>query len=493
MRIYFIVCLLMFCYQAISAQIYNLSLDESIEIAKKQSYEIQRLLEDNLIAENELKAATALLKTNVNMIVTLPQYTETVREWEDSDGISFFSVRTLRGTGNLNINQPLPTDGTISITTGISAINDYNTDKRASTLNTRLGLSQPLNSFWGYNAIRAELKRAKLNYERSNKALKRAELDIVYSVSSSYYRLLLLQKGTEISMMNLERQTEAYDISKNKYAAGLIREVENLQMEVDLAEAQNSYDVTMLDFKSSTNSFKKLIGLELDAVVTLKSETDNYKTVDVDPNKAVEMAMRNRLEIRDREIRIELQKLQISRQVSQGMPQASLEASWERIGVSNLNVSESYSNSISNSWGDLKVRPSNYMVGMTLRIPIIDWGRNKRLVKAAESRLRQYHLDKEDEERGIEVEVRNMVDNIQTTLTRLRLLEKNVNVAEKSYGITLQRYTDGDIDSQALALERTRLNSAQRNHLDAFVSYRLLLSDLMRKTFYDFENDIPIE
>ena len=490
---FFTVCLLLFCYQAISAQSYNLSLEESIEIAKKQSYEIQRLLEDNIIAENELKAATALLKTNVYMNFTLPQYTETVREWEDSEGISFFSVKTLRGTGNLDIRQPLPTDGTITVTTGLSAVNDYNTDKRASTFNTRLGLSQPLNSFWGYNAIRAELKRAKLNYERSNKALKRAELDIVYYVSSSYYRLLLLQKGAEISMMNLERQTEAYEISKNKYDAGLIREVENLQMEVDLAEAQNSYDITMLDFKSSTNSFKRLIGLELDATVTLRGETENYKTVVIDANKAVDMAMVNRLEIRDREIQIELQKLQISRQVSQGMPQASLEASWERIGVSNLVLGESYSNSLSETWGDLKVRPSNYMVGLTLRIPIIDWGRNKRLVRAAESRLKQYHLDIDDEKRGIEVEVRNLVDNIQTTLKRLLLLEKNVNVAEKSYGITLQRFTDGDIDSQALALERTRLNSAQRNHLDAYVSYRLLLSDLMPKTFFDFENDKQIE
>ena len=489
----FTVCLLALCYQVTNAQNYHLSLDESIEIAKEQSYEIQRLLQDNIIAENELKAATALLKTNVYMSFTLPQYTETVREWEDSEGISFFSVKTLRGTGNLDIVQPLPTDGTISLRTSLSSINDYNTDKRASTFNTRIGFSQPLNSFWGYNSIRAELKRAQLNYERSNKALKRAELNMIYDVSSSFYRLLQLQKGAEISMMNLERQTEAYEISQNKYQAGLIREVENLQMEVDLAEAQNSYDVTMLDFKSSTNLFIRLIGLELDAKVTLKSETDNYVVVDVDPNKAVEMAMRNRLEIRDREIQIELQKLQISRQVSQGMPQASLEASWERIGVSNLNISETFSNSISGSWDDMKVRPSNYMAGLTLRVPIIDWGRNKRLVRAAEARLKQYYLDKEDEERGIEVEVRNLVNNIQTTLTRLRLLERNVSVAEKSYGITLQRYTDGDIDSQALALERSRLNLAQRNHLDAFVSYRLLLSDLMRKSFYDFENDRPIE
>ena len=492
-QIFFTVCLLMICITATKAQIYHLSLEESIEIAKKQSYEIQNLLQEKEIAENDLKAATASLRTNVIMQLTLPQYTETVREWEDSEGISFFPIKTLRNQGNLNISQPLPTDGTIAISTGLSVINDYNTEKRASTFNTRINLRQPLNSFWGYNEIRSELKRASLNFERANKSLKRAELNIIYEVSSSYYRLLLQQKRMEISLMNLERLTEAYEISKNKFAAGLIREVENLQNEVDLADAQNTYDMYTLDMKSSTNSFKRLIGIELDAIVTLKSEMDKYNVVDVDPDKAVEMAIANRLEIRDREIQIELQKLQISRQKSQGLPRAYLDATWERTGISNLVSSESFSNSLSSSWDDLKMRPSNYQIGLTLSIPIIDWGRNKRMVRSAEARQKQYILGKEDEERGIEVEVRNLTANVLTTLTRLRSLEKNVAVAEKSYGITLQRYTDGDIDSQALSLERTRLNTAQQNHLDAFVNYRLLLADLMRRTFYDFENDVPIE
>jgi outer membrane protein TolC len=492
-KIIFAVCLSMTCHAALKAQTYHLSLEESIEIAKSKSFDIQNLLQEKIIAENELKAATALLRTNVSMYFTLPQYTETVREWEDSEGISFFSVKTLRGTGTLDLSQPLPTDGRISISTGLSSVNDYYGDKRAATFNTRIGLSQPLNSLWGYNSIRADLKRARLNYERTNKALKRAELNLTYDVSNSFYGMLLLQKGAEIAQMNLERQTEAYDISKNKYQAGLIREVESLQMEVDLAEAQNSYDMTTLNLNSATNSFKRMIGLELNAAVTLKSEMTHYTVVSVDPNKAVEMAIMNRLEIRDREIQIELQQLQISRQKSQGQPQASLVASWERIGVSNLRLNETFPNSVSGSWDDLLNRPSNYQIGLTLRIPIIDWGRNRSLVRAAEARQRQNYLGKEDDERGIEVEVRNLVANLQNTLNRLQLLEKNVSVAERSYAITLKRYTDGDIDSQALALERTRLNSAQRIHLDAFVAYQLLLSDLTRKTFYDFMNDSPIE
>ena len=492
-KIIFAVCFLIIGYTAAHAQTYHLSLEESIEIAKSKSFDIQNLLQEKIIAENDLKAATALLRTNVSMNFILPQYTEDVQRWEDSEGISFFPIQKLQGEGNLNISQPLPTDGRISVSTGLLSINDYYGEKRAATFNTRIGLSQSLNSLWGYNSIKADLKRAQLNYERANKALKRAELDLVYDVSNSYYNMLQLQKGSEIAQMNLERTTEAYELSKSKYQAGLIREVESLQNEVDLVEAQNSYDKTTLNLNAVTNSFKRMIGLELNATVTLKTEMTNYTFVDVNPDKAVEMAIMNRLEIRDREIQIELQKLLISRQKSQGQPQASLEASWQKIGVSNLALSETFPNSLSGSWNDFGMRPPNYQVGLTLRIPIIDWGRNRSLVRSTEARQMQYYLGKEDEERGIEVEVRNLVANLQNTFNRLQRLEKNVSVAERSYAITLQRYTDGDIDSQALSLERTRLNSAQSMHLEAFVSYRLVLSDLMRKTFYDFQNDSPIE
>ena len=488
-----IACFLMVCLPAAKAQIYHLSLEESIEIAKEQSYEIQYLLQNKIIAEHELKAATALLRTNISMNMTLPQYTEDITQWQDSTGISFFPVRTLRGQSTLSIRQPLPTAGTISIISGLTSTNDYNFDRRSTNLNTRIGFSQPLNALWGYNSIRAQLQTARLNYERANKAYKREELNLIYNVSNSYYNLLSTQKGSEIALMNLERRTEAYKISKEKYEAGLIREVESLQAEVDLANAQNSYDVSTINLISLTNSFKRQIGLELDATVTLKGEMDNYSVIYIDPNKAVEMALLNRLEIREQEIQIELQKLQISRQKSDGQPQASLEASWVRTGISNIGITNAFSQSLSNSWDNLIERPSNYMVGFTVSIPIVDWGRNRQLVRAAEARQKQNFLGKEDVERGIEVEVRNLVANIQITLRRLQSLENNLSVAEKSYSITLQRLTDGDIVSQDMALELERFNTAQQNHLGAFIDYRLQLADLMRKTFYDFENDVPIE
>ena len=84
-------------------------------------------------------------------------------------------------------------------------------------------------------------------------------------------------------------------------------------------------------------------------------------------------------------------------------------------------------------------------------------------------------------QRSIEREVRNLVADLNSSLKRLQLLEKNVVVAEKSFEITRQRYSDGDIDSQALALERNRLNNAYNSHLRSYIIQLVL--ELMRKTF----------
>ena len=472
---------------------YYLTLEESIDISKHKSFSMLRLRQDLKIAEYNLKSASSRLKTHIDMEFSLPQYTKGTGEWTDSLGriSSYYSIERMNYSGLLTINQPLITDGNIYIANTLNGTNDMNRDERYARLNTRIGFRQPLDAFYGYNAIKSSLKRAQLAYEQSNKALKREELDLVYQVISSYYNLLSLQKSAEIALLDLERQTEAQEISKNKYAAGLIREVDALQMEVDLAEAQNNYDIALLNQVSATNSLKELLGLNLKDSIILKSTLD-YKVVMVDPEIAVNLALKNRSEVREQAIQIEQQKLSIKQQKAAGMIKSSIDAYWGKEGIGGpLNIS--HSEALNISYNDfLYHRPPIFGIGFTVRIPIFDWGENKALVRASESRLKQYTYLKEEIERDIETQVRNLVANVNSSLKRLQLLEKNVAVAEKSFEITRQRYSDGDIDSQSLALERNRLNNAYTSHLRAYINYQLTLADLMRRTYYDFQNDVGI-
>jgi len=490
-KIFLKILILTVCYPVSWAETYKLTLEQSIELAKQKSFNMQLLKQDLKIAEYNLHSVLSSLKTNIKMNITLPNYTATVKEKADSAGV-YYSVKGLTYSSGLNINQPLPSDGNIYIQSGLSTLRDYDGQARSGYVNTRFGITQPIDALYGYNSIKSSLKSARLAYEQSNKSLKREELNLVYDVSQAYYNLLSVQKMEEFAYSDLLRQTDAQEISKKKFEAGLIREVDALQMEVDLAEAQSNYDIALLNKKFASNAFKQELGINLDDSVVLDNNLQ-YQIVVIDPQNAVKLALENRLEIKEQDIQIELQKLSIKKQKVVGMIRGNINAYYEKVGVASSYDDFAVANAINNSYNNFLVRPSNFGFSFTISIPILDWGQNRALVKAAESRLTRYNIQKSQLEVSIKAEVLNLVDNINTNLKRLQLLEKNLVVAQKSFDITLQRYSDGDIDSQALALERNRLNTSFSSHLNAYIKYQLSLADLMRKTFYDFRNDQPVK
>ena len=472
-------------------EVHYLDLETSIEVAKNQSYTMKLLREQLSGAGYNLKAATSQFKTHIDLDMTMPQYTETIRQWEDSTGISFYPVRQNQLSSYLNINQPLPTDGYIYIRSGVQNFTDYFADDRNAQISSSIGLRQPIEALFGFNNIQLNFKQAKLNYDLTLKRLKRNELDLVYSVSQAYYALLSAREQMDIARMNLERQQEAAGIAQNKYSAGLIREVEALQMEVDLSAALNNYDNARVNYSSQQNLFKESLGIDLADSIALDSEL-NYQAVIIDVDKAIKLALENRLELKENEIQIELQEMNVKRQKAAGMISGDVILNYNFIGVDKSSRDIPIGTTFDNTFQNLVDRPGSFGVGLTARIPILDWGENKARVRSAQSSLKQNQIQMDGEKISIEREIRTLVAQLQNSLNGLIIMENSVGVAEKSFEISRKRYANGEIDSQAMALERERLNQTYLSRLSSYINYRLGLSDLMRKTFYDFENDREI-
>ncbi|MCD6346982.1 MAG: TolC family protein, partial [Bacteroidales bacterium] len=269
-----------------SQQIHSLDLETSIQVAKHQSNTMLMLMQQLDQAAYNLKATTSQYKTNVSMNFTLPQYTETIRQYEDSLGISFYPIRQNLLSSNLTINQPLPTDGFLYIQSGIQNYTDFYANDRSSQIVSRIGLQQPIEAFFGFNNYKLYMKQAKLNYDMALKRLKRQELDLVYIVSQAFYGVLSSQEAMNIARMNYERQKEAYTIAQNKFEAGLLREVEALQMEVDLAQASNQFENAKTSFAAQTRQFKETIGIELADSIVIENLME-YTPLLVNPDDAV--------------------------------------------------------------------------------------------------------------------------------------------------------------------------------------------------------------
>jgi hypothetical protein len=214
----------------------------------------------------------------------------------------------------------------------------------------------------------------------------------------------------------------------------------------------------------------------------------SYSIIEVDEEFAVRHGLENRMELMENKIEIELSEIELRRIRSEGIINGDISAYYDLIGTDQHPLPHAFGDAVGNTWQHIQDRPGNFGVALRIRIPLFDWGENKSLRKAAQAGLEVNRRRYDQEKVNIEREIRNTVKQLNSSLRRLQLLEKNVQLAEKSFNISRQRFSNGDIDSQSLALDRTRLNAAYQSHLNSYIDYKLLIADIMRKTFYDFEN-----
>ena len=475
------------------AETHFLNFGKCLEIAMEQSYKMKTLKENFLSAEFELKAATNSLRTNIKLDLTTPNYVETMQRFEDSLGVYYTPIKQANYSTNVRISQPLPTDGQLYISSGFNSTSDYFRDRNTLRLNTRVGFVQPLEAIYSYNRIQTELKRAKLSFEQSQKILKRAQLDLKYEVSQYFYNLVSSQEQEKISKQTLDYQQEVHNLAQNKFKAGVIAEVEALQMEIDLAEAENNYSIAQSNVQAHEDRLKQMLGINLKDKLKLDYNL-SYNKIFVDLEDAVKRGLQNRLEIRESEISKELAEISLKQTKVKGQITGNVSGYYDLIGVGENHIDIAYSNAIDGAIDDMSNRKGNRGISLNISIPIWDWGVNRARVNAARARIRKADYTIENEKVNVHRDIRNTVNDLKSALRRLELLEQNVEVAEKSFEISAQRFANGDIDSQDLALNRNRLNTAYTTRLTAFITYKLKLSDLTRKTFYDYENkEVVIE
>lgn len=477
----------------------TLTLDQAIAIALEKSYEMKSLRLSLIQAENNLKAAKGRFKTNADLAIEAPNWNETVSEIQVAEGLPVFNTTGYtRYQGTLDINQPLPTDGQITLRTQSyhRDVSTYRQDleqdvKRSEMYNSvSLRFRQPL---FTLNRLKLGFKTANLNYERTSYRYQRSELDIVYAVTQSFFALYQATRRHEISAENVRQQQELFDLASKKFAAGLIPEVEALQMEVDLAQSKDDLLSAQGSLQRSEDSFKQLIGISLDEMINVATDFSVEK-FSVDLARAIELALRNRSEIRESEIDLELARMAVKQADANSEIRGDIDAFYDITGVSDPD--KPYGSTWPDLWNssldDIKRRPHNRGVIFTLSVPLWDWGVNAAEVQSAQAAMHTSELTLGEQKVTIQRQVREVVLRLREAENRMEVLQRNQEVAQRAFDISLERFNNGDITSQELALDRNRLTQAKTSYLDSYVDYKLAVADLRRKTMWDFHSNTSL-
>lgn len=498
MRRYFFILFLILSIskfeQSLSQHIQTLTYDDAINIALKKSYAIKSYLENKIAMQQFFNYYRAQFKPRMDLSIFMPSLNENVIPVHRPDGLPIYnSFGSMQYGGSLQFTYILPTGGNLALSMlmyrdnlkTVLALQNYlqlKTSQAYSSLS--VSFNQPI---FTRNTLRENLNEARYRYEQALSQFTRGQMDIVYNVTRSFYRLYRATREVEINREKLKNSEEAYRIAKLKGETGRIPEGDVLIAEVAAAQNRANLSESIGNLEREKDDFKQLIGLNLDEEIQIITDL-KYDTFAIDLNKAIAEALKNRLEIYESELDIKLQKIELDRAQRVRELKGVISAYYDITGLSTLGEGTTKA-LFESSFDNFVDRPPNRGITFSLSYPIFDWGRGSAREQQEQAKLREAELTYENTKMTVIREVRELVRSVEEAKNRLKINEKNQEVAQRSYEISRMRFENGDITSQELGVEQERLATTQLNYLDAFITYQLALADLKRKTLWDFQND----
>jgi len=435
-----------------------LTLEKALNTAFEHS---PSLIQSKLSLEQRqlnLKAQDASLKSQFSLDVTPFRYTR--NNQYDNFNSKWYANETKMSSASFGITQPIKwTDGTISLYNDFSWQDASNRTSGGNNTsfnhNLSLRISQPL---FTYNRTKMQLKELEYALENAKISYALQQLSIEKNVTSQFYDVYQKQKDLNISRDEYNNQKQNYDIIKNKVEAGLLAKEELYQAEVNLANSESTVYSKEISFENAKDNFKLLLGMSLDEDIAILFD-NNIPTVDVNINDAVKYALDQRMEIRQKQITLEQDVFSIIRTKAESEFKGDLSV---RVGMDAL------AGKVKNMYD----KPTdNEEVGVTLTIPIFDWGAKKA----------------KEQKKEIVIDVRQICRNLPTLIRQIEIKKKSIENAERTYEINLEKYRNGNLTGMDLQQFQNQLTTAKQDYTSAIISYKIELLNLKIQTLWDFE------
>ncbi|MDR2928243.1 MAG: TolC family protein [Cytophagaceae bacterium] len=456
----------------------DLTLEQAIELAHKQSLYSFRAKNMYLASYWQFRSFKAERLPSLTLNATPISFSKTVQA--DFTSENFTDINRLLSSGTLNISQNfVPTGGVFEVTSSLQRIDNLssaNPDDKISYASNpiSIGFRQSLN---GYNEFRWQARTEPLRFEMAKKTYLQTLQTIATQTITNFFNTVDAEIEKQISETNYSNADTLYRIGRGRFEIGTVTQDELLDLELGLLNAEISMakaDIALREAKTSLNSF---LGLPEDVVINCIVPA-NIPPLKIKVDDALSQALENNPQVMD----YELSLLNAKERVAQTRANTGLDASI-RASLGLNRQDRTFQGVYQPPFADDQV------VGVSLSVPIMDWGYRKGQIQMAKSNqeVTEYQI------------AQNRIDfeqNVINEVLKFNLQEKQVAIASKAdtiaqmgFDVTKQRFMIDKVDVIRLNSARTSLDSARRNYYNALRSYWASFYAIRQLTLYDFLND----
>lgn len=459
----------------------RLGLQRAIEIASDSSLASFRFRNLYMAGFWEYRSFRANRLPSLNLNLTPARYySDITSRYDYENNIDVYRAQqSYYASAGLDIRQNLDwLGGTFFIESDLSFMRNFgaSTFSQYSSVPVKIGYRQDL---LGYNAFKWEKRIEPLKYEKVKKELIYNMETVSESAVSYFFDLALAQTEYRLARENLVSADTLYTLGERRFRIAAISQAELLTLKLDLVNARNSLENSRIALKRANASLAAFLGMDRDTrlEVELPSLTALRR---VDATEALMHARDNSPSILEQRQAVLEARQTVDRTRKENRFSASLNAS---VGFNQVG------DNLRGAYRDLMRQD---LVSLSVSIPLIDWGVRKGKLNMALSNLDVAEIAERQQLQTLDEEVTVTVDDYNIQLDLIKSAEEAMDLAERAYAQTQQRFMIGKTDLSSMTLASSRRQEASKNYISALKNYWLNYYKLRRLTLFDFETGLAL-
>ncbi|MDD3050215.1 MAG: TolC family protein [Candidatus Cloacimonetes bacterium] len=414
---------------SVSIQLSSLTIEESIEMARKNNKDLQQAEQDveilnyeynnvrgYLLPQISLSAGYSLTKTHLpdSSVPEMKKLSDLIYT-DDEFGVD------PTGNDTLFINNDMLASGYMDNVLGgmIPA-----KTKEEGAINGQIKLEQVIFMAELTNGLKVAKKVKTL--QQKQYFLK--EQEIVLQTKEQFYQLLLLKKVVEIQKDALNLATSYLELTNNLFSEGLASEYDVLRaglevekLKPEIIQAENNYSLLL-------QSFKNFIGWNNSEELVVEGEIKEPELASIDLENSVKTGLQDRIEMDLSNIGVEIKNVVYKTEKNSYLPKVGLTAS-----LSTFTAADEYGIQ-HNDFG------TQYSVGIGLQMPLFTGLSNSSKTAVARHELKKTKIAHVQLSEMLELDIRNSYFDLQKKIEILRVQKDNVALAERALEIAQARY-----------------------------------------------------
>ena len=347
---------------------------------------------------------------------------------------------------------------------GQKIVDAFDTDTRNLFVGSVV-VAQPV--FMGGSII-AMNKMADINEQLAANSLDARRQATIYKLDQAYWQVVSLYHKQQLAQSYLDLvkklDTDVYKMIEE----GVATKSDGLSVDVKVNEAEMTLTKVNDGLVLSRMLLNQLCGLPLDEQVTLVDEqAEEIAVVELTPALDVEKAVENRPELKMLQNTVDLSKQTTNILKAGNLPQVVLTGGY---AASNPNLLNGFERKFRGFWN----------VGVTMRVPLWNWGDVMYKVRASKGATSIANLELAEARELIELQVNQTTFKVDEANKKLTMAQKNIQRADENLRMANLGFREGVITPTTVMEAQTAWLQAQSQKIDAEIDVKMSQVDLQK-------------